>query len=115
MTTKAELTALNKKSRGNRSSLEKATICGCFHCFKEFPFGRIAEWIDDDQTALCPYCGVDAVLGFAFPTADQELLHEMHDRWFKPSIPLTPDEWKYAVEGDIWPPARVRPIPRKPG
>ena len=71
-------------------SLEKSTICGCFYCFKEFAFERIAERIDDNETALCPYCGVDAVLGFASPTADEQLLHEMHDRWSKPSLQLTP-------------------------
>jgi hypothetical protein len=115
MATKANLTALHKKSRSNRSSLEKSTICGCFYCFKEFVFERVVEWIDDDETALCPYCGVDAVLGFASPTADQQLLHEMHDRWFKPRTQLTADEWKNAVESDVLPPARVSPISRKPG
>jgi hypothetical protein len=113
MATKAALTALHKKSRSNRSLLAPSTICGCFSCFNQFAFERITEWIDDDETALCPYCGVDAVLGFAFPTADQGLLHEMHDRWFKPSVRLTPDEWKDAVEKDVWPPARVRPVARK--
>jgi len=113
MATKANLADLHKKSKRNRSSLSKSMICGCFYCFNEFPFDQIAEWIDDGETALCPYCGVDAVLGFGSETADQELLHEMHDRWFKPSIRLTPGEWKSAVERNVWPPARMKSQGRK--
>ena len=101
-----------ERSRNNRSSLQKASICGCFYCLAEFPFEQIAEWIDADRTALCPQCGVDAVLGFDTPAADQELLHAMHDYWFKPSISLTPDEWKDAVEKNRWP-KRVRSWARK--
>ena len=112
MATKANLTALHKKSSRHRSSLSKSKVCGCFYCRKEFPFQQIVEWIDDNETALCPYCGIDAVLGFDFPAAGQELLHAMHDYWFKPSISLTPDEWKDAVEKNRWP-KRVRSWARK--
>ena len=82
MAIKASLKARHKKSHNHRSYLEKARICGCFYCFSEFPIQQIAEWIDADQTALCPRCGVDAVLGFGTPAADEELLHAMHEHWF---------------------------------
>ena len=113
MAIKANLADLHKKSRRNRSSLSKSMVCGCFYCFNEFPFEQIIEWVDDDKTALCPYCGIDAVLGFSAQPADQELLRKMHHRWFKPSIQLTPEEWKNAVKGNVWPPVRAKLPPRK--
>jgi hypothetical protein len=109
MATKANLAALHKKSRNHKSSLYKGRICGCFYCFAEYPFEQIAEWIDADRTALCPRCGVDAVLGFDTPAADQELLHAMHERWFGTRRHLTPGEWNEAVERDVWPPAPGKP------
>lgn len=113
METKANLALLHKRARLNRSFLVKSAICGCFYCFSEFLFDQIVVWIDKDETALCPHCGVDAVLGFGSQNADQELLHEMHDRWFKPSIRLTPGEWKNAIEKNIWPPTPMKPSTRK--
>jgi hypothetical protein len=113
MATKANLALHHKKTRLNRSSLVKSASCGCFYCFSEFLFDQIVEWIDDHETALCPYCGVDAVLGFGTQNTDQELLHEMHDRWFKPSLRLTPEEWKNAIERNVWPPARMKPSTRE--
>jgi hypothetical protein len=113
MTVKENLTALHKKSSRHRSSLAKSKVCGCFYCFHEFPFVQIVDWIDDKKTALCPYCGIDAVLGFNTPAADQELLHAMHERWFENPKRLTPEEWKKAAEGHVWPPVRVKPAKPK--
>jgi hypothetical protein len=113
MTTEANLADIHKKSRHNRSLLAKSMICGCFYCCNEFPFAQIAKWTDDDATAICPYCGIDAVLGFDFPVADRALLREMHDRWFNTARPLTADEWTKAVERNAWPPRLVRPRGRK--
>jgi hypothetical protein len=66
-----------------RKELETDQICGCFHCLKIFSPAEITEWIDDDDTALCPYCGIDSVLGVSsgFPITDK-FLKEMHKGWF---------------------------------
>ena len=109
----ANLAALHEKSRRNRSFLEEAGVCACFYCFNEYPFEQIVEWIDEDQTAICPYCGVDAVLGFDSQLPDRQLLREMHDRWFKTSKRLTADEWKDALERNAWRPTPKRPPDRK--
>lgn len=113
MTTKANLAALHSKSSRHRALLSHAKICGCFYCFHEFPFEEITEWIDDNETARCPYCSVDAVLGFDTSTADQELLHQMHERWFGNPKRLTPDAWKDAIEQNVWPATPVKPSTRK--
>ena len=93
----------HEKSRRNRSSLAKSVVCACFHCFNEYPFEQIAEWIDNGKTALCPRCGVDAVIGFDSPVADRGLLRRLHESRFEHSKRLTPEEWETAIAKDAWP------------
>jgi hypothetical protein len=104
--TATSLNKLHRKSRRNRPTLAKSTICGCFYCLNEYPFDRISEWIENGETAICPCCGVDAVIGFDAPVADRELLHKMHERWFERSKQLTQEEWEKALERDAWTPAK---------
>jgi hypothetical protein len=44
---------------------------------------NIEEWTDAADTALCPHCGIDAVIGDAsgFPIT-KEFLSEMCQAWF---------------------------------
>ena len=48
----------------------------------------MVEWIDEDknevgQTALCPYCGIDSVIGSASGISlDKQFLTEMYKVWF---------------------------------
>lgn len=61
----------------NRSRLAESDRAGCFYCEVLFPPSEITEWIDgrqvetgnvnDGVTALCPRCGIDAVLPSAAP------------------------------------------------
>ena len=73
----------HKLSSYHRSELERSTLCGCFYCFAIFPPSEIIEWTDDGQTALCPKCPVDSVIGSAsgYPIT-LEFLQRMHDHWF---------------------------------
>ncbi|MEN1935055.1 cytoplasmic protein [Paenibacillus sp. 102] len=67
----------------NKIHLEKKTICGCFYCFKILHPSKITEWWDDDDTAVCPYCGIDSVIGESSEFKITEaFLKEMHQRWF---------------------------------
>jgi hypothetical protein len=67
----------------HRAELEASQLCGCFYCLSTFRPEEITEWVDEDQTAICPICPVDAVIGSAsgLPLT-QEFLNQMHDRWF---------------------------------
>lgn len=47
-----------------RSKLEASEACGCYFCLKIYNPNEIDEWIDDEQTAICPHCGIDAVLAY---------------------------------------------------
>lgn len=73
----------HKHCRLNRAELEASLFCGCFHCGAIFSPSQIIEWTDDDQTALCPHCPVDSVIGSAagYPITP-EFLKRMHDYWF---------------------------------
>lgn len=71
-------------SSGHRQELEASAVCGCFYCLATFAPSEIAEWVDeDDQTALCPKCGIDSVIGSAagYPIAT-EFLRRMRAYWF---------------------------------
>jgi hypothetical protein len=55
---------------------------------ERFQPNEITEWCDEDsmgagQTALCPRCGIDSVIGSAsgFPLTP-EFLEAMNRRWF---------------------------------
>ena len=68
----------------NRKQLENDSVCGCFYCRKIFNPAEITEWLSETSgTALCPYCGVDAIIGegSGFPIT-YEFLQEMNQYWF---------------------------------
>lgn len=81
---------------------EREQICGCFYCRKIFFSSEITEWVIADNpmdrrgTAICPYCGVDAVIGESsgFPIT-REFLSAMRERWFFGGhIPEDEDEFE---------------------
>ena len=78
-----KLLAPHKCSIHHRLQIEASKLCGCFSCLSTFPPGKIEEWTDAVDTALCPMCGIDAVIGDAsgFPIT-KEFLSEMCQAWF---------------------------------
>ena len=54
-----------KHASNHRAELDLSAHCGCFSCFRRFVTADIRAWIDKDQTALCPRCGIDSVIGAA--------------------------------------------------
>jgi len=69
--------------RNNREELAQSQLCGCFYCLATYPPSEIVAWVDEDQTAICPKCPVDSVIGSAsgYPIT-AEFLQRMHDHWF---------------------------------
>ena len=67
---------------------------GCFFCLSIFAPAEITEWIDEPpggdgrahpppgDTALCPRCGMDAVLPSAAIPIDRDLLERMAAVYF---------------------------------
>lgn len=81
-----DLEKAHKHSFCNRVEIEKSDTCGCFHCKEIFAPSEIKEWIDDEkgQTAQCPYCWVDSVIGNASGiTISLEFLKAMNKKYFE--------------------------------
>ena len=84
----ARIILAHRHSTFHRQQLFESDVCGCFCCSRIFPATSIWEWIDHDQTALCPSCGIDSVIGSTagFPI-DYQFLHKMWAYWFAQQTP----------------------------
>ena len=71
----------------HRAEVLASAVCGCFYCGATFPPTAITEWVDPwestGQTALCPTCGIDSVIGSesGYPLTP-EFLAAMKAQWF---------------------------------
>ncbi|RUM18058.1 cytoplasmic protein [Rhizobium vallis] len=74
----------HKHSINHRAEIEASALCGCFHCCASFRPAEIKDWLDDNRTALCPRCGIDAVIGDAsgLPVMTVDFLKQMNRHWF---------------------------------
>ncbi len=77
---------MQKKTIRNKSLIAASTVCACMSCQKTFNPTKILKWVDNYETALCPMCGVDAVIGYDKPLSKEEKkeLSELHTIWFTP-------------------------------
>lgn len=116
----------HKFSCNHMDALKQDSVCGCFHCGKIFSPSQITRWILGDNpgdrlgTAICPHCGVDAVIGESsgYPITEA-FLAEMNRHWFsatktlvkdplrmqqyRPSfLPLMEALWDYATDDLSW-------------
>ena len=81
--TKDQLVAAHRLSSNHRTQLEESNWVGCFYCIQIYSPRDIVEWIDFDQTALCPRCGIDSCIGSASGfNVNKEFLDEMNVFWF---------------------------------
>ena len=78
-----DVISAHKFSSQHRAQIQTSEICGCFYCLQMFSPSKIVEWVDSEQTALCPKCGIDSVVGSASgEPLTQNFLKEIHDQWF---------------------------------
>ena len=77
----------------HRTEVAASDTCGCFYCLAIFRPAEIDIWLPDDpdaddapapdDTALCPRCGIDAVIGSRSGYAiTVEFLTRMKEYWF---------------------------------
>ncbi|MCG1022697.1 cytoplasmic protein [Sutcliffiella horikoshii] len=73
----------HKFSSLHKNELVEDKKCGCFFCLEIYSPTLITEWIDQDQTAICPHCGIDSVIGESsgYPIT-KEFLEKMNKVWF---------------------------------
>ncbi len=81
-----EQESLHRLSSRHRGLLTSATA-GCFCCGAIFHPSEVEQWTDGSRlggvTALCPRCGIDAVIPEAEGVAiNPELLANMEAHWF---------------------------------
>ena len=74
----------------HRTEIEASAVCGCFYCMEIFQPEQINRWLSDkincghDETAFCPNCDIDSVIGSAsnYPVSDLNFLKQMNEYWF---------------------------------
>ena len=83
-----DLIEAHKGCTNHREVISAAERCGCFYCCTDFKPSSINEWVDpasDDMqagtTALCPRCGIDAVIALK-AGMDADFLRRMKAYWF---------------------------------
>ena len=87
------LQELKRHSRGNYREITQAVLCGCYGCEKVFLSDEIRDWIgldcrgENDATAICPFCGRNAVIAQDSPyPLKKDLLHELRACWYGEGI-----------------------------
>ena len=82
--TELEMDNAYRRTLGNRKEIAKSSMCGCISCRTIFAAAEVVDFIDAGQTALCPCCGVDAVIGDAAGVKlTAELLAAMNKKYFE--------------------------------
>ena len=87
MMNQPDIIKAHEHSSNHYKEIVDSDICGCFYCQTIFKPSEIIEWIDEDeneigQTALCPFCGIDSVIGDKSIELSEELLMGMKEYWF---------------------------------
>lgn len=84
MDLQSEIVLAHKYSSNHKEKLLKDTKCGCFYCLKIFNPKEITNWCSDiGGTAICPYCGIDSIIGESseYPIT-KNFLGKMKEYWF---------------------------------
>jgi hypothetical protein len=84
-------------ARLNRQFMTPGAACRCFYCLRGFSTEQISRWTDDGNTALCPHCGIDAVLSSNADPLSDALIQQLHTIYFGSSRKYTDREWRHEV------------------
>jgi len=77
----------HQKSSTHKEEILASEKCVCFYCQNTFLPSEIVEWVEENsggETAVCPKCGIDSVLGSksGLPISDKEFIDEMTKYFF---------------------------------
>ena len=84
----------SSQSIHNRAIIERSVKAACYDCCCIFEAAKVQDYVDEeDDTALCPICGMDAVLGDAsgLPIEDTSYIRRICIKAFK-TLPITLSE-----------------------
>lgn len=84
-----QMRMLHKLSSNHRYLLENQSgecRMTCFYCLQTSHVSEVKEWIDKEDTALCPQCGIDSILPGTLSDEDRQSMHNFYfDRDATPS------------------------------
>lgn len=73
-----------KYSIHNKRELSESSLAGCYYCMKIFKADTVIEFLKDENTGICPECGVDSVLGDKSGyEINPEVLLRLNKYWFR--------------------------------
>ena len=107
---KLNISAVVARSYLNRKEVESSSECGCFSCLAVFPPSEITHWSDSEDlrdedpggmrpdsnrfdsfngnTAICPKCESDSVIGSASGyVISESLLRRLKEHWHRSESP----------------------------
>ena len=74
---------LHTYSVHNKKMVEESENCHCYYCQSTVDSGSVESYADDGETALCPRCGINALIPDSVDEKiDANVLHDMHEYWF---------------------------------
>lgn len=80
---KEEMKRIHSHTMSNRKEIEASVTCACINCCEIFKASEVEDYLDEGETALCPVCGIDAVIGDCTGISmDREILNELSKEFF---------------------------------
>jgi hypothetical protein len=76
---KMEIERVHLLSTNHREAMQAATHVSCYFCMTISLANAVKLWVDNDSTALCPNCEIDAVIPGQL---DMPTLEALNIRWF---------------------------------
>lgn len=78
-----KLEKIHDYSSKNKDLIEKSDKCYCFSCKKVMNSNEVTRYLAIENTALCPYCGIDAIIpDYIDEEINNELIEHMNKYWF---------------------------------
>lgn len=70
-------------NKNHKNEIENSIKVGCYSCITIFDSDKIDEYCENDTTAICPYCYVDAILPDTIPVPlTIDILTQLNNTWF---------------------------------
>lgn len=87
------------KDYTSKKVIKNSKKCGCYYCLSVFKKEEITEYIDKGETALCPKCNIDSVIGNNKTIVKfNEFLQKLHVHYFC---------WNTSIKGEYcWSPTK---------
>jgi hypothetical protein len=97
-----QIKASYKSCFANRTTLEKSSKCGCFNCLTIFSPKLIKHWtaeVDNQgDTAWCPVCRIDSLIGDESHAINKSFLYAMRCYYFASESNLDPIKDAHSIE-----------------